>query len=407
VSSRFLGGTQDRQSTFASEVQLAITTRAPTSLPPSPTRTIAPASPSPTLAPTKTLTAHILYTSDEHGYVSGRKSAAGAAELAGLWDEWQVLKGEVIVHLSGGGSWSGAGAATAYDGENAVAVMNRMGYDAMVLGNHELDFGLPVLQMRDQGSHFPILSANMRYAADKSIPIDLGIQPYTVLERRRVRIGIVGLTYLDTLHYYTPLYSTQLVFIDYAAALREVVPKLRVEDVEVIILIAHDCGRQLRELSTQVADLAIPPIAGAHCHNLAAKRDDHTVILQGGQHYQGYAYVTLEWDAATGEYKTVKYGNAPNLNGAPDPYLAALSRYWELKWQDEKQRVVVFLGDMLPAKSDQLERLVSLAWLEAITEADSPSWRAGCCKNPCRPEKLLSGISLICSRRATRSSKWN
>ncbi len=85
-----------------------------------------------------------------------------------------MLKGEDTLRLSSGDSWSGARAATAYDGENAVAVMNRMGYDAMALGNHELDFGLPVLQMRVQRAAFPILSAIMRYAADNSTPIDLG-----------------------------------------------------------------------------------------------------------------------------------------------------------------------------------------------------------------------------------------
>jgi len=31
--------------------------------------------------------------------------------------------------------------------------------------------------------------------------------------------------------------------MDYAAALREVVPQVKAEDVDVIIVIAHDCGR--------------------------------------------------------------------------------------------------------------------------------------------------------------------
>ncbi len=377
AGSQNLDNVHDRRSTATPDGQHVVPTRAATSLTSVPTGTTAPpqsSTPTQSITPTTTPRApariHILYTSDEHGYVDGRDSRPGAAALAGLWEEWQVPEGEIILRLSGGDSWSGASMATAYNGENAVAVMNRMRYDAMAVGNHELDFGLPVLQIRAQQARFPILSANLRYAADNSIPIDLGIQPYTVLERGGLRIGIVGLTYMDTLHYYTPLYAGELVLMDYAATLREVIPQMQAEGAEVIIVLAHDCGRQLRELSKQVADLGIPLIAGAHCHNLAAEKDDHTVILQGGQHYQGYAYVTLEWDAATGEYKTAKYGNAPNLNGTPDPYLAALSRFWELKWQDEKQRVVAFLGDTLPAKSSQLGRLVGLAWLEVMPEAD-------------------------------------
>ena len=149
--SRILGGTQDKQTTATTKAHLVSTTRAPTSLQSSPTATIAPASPSPapthTISPTTTprtpARIHILYTSDEHGYVDGRDATPGAAALAGLWDEWRVPEGEVILRLSGGDSWSGASVAMAYDGENAVAVMNRMGYDAMALGNHCLLYTSP------------------------------------------------------------------------------------------------------------------------------------------------------------------------------------------------------------------------------------------------------------------------
>lgn len=41
-----------------------------------------------------------------------------------------------------------------------ITAMNVMKYDAMVLGNHEFNFGLPLIQKIQQEATFPILSAN-------------------------------------------------------------------------------------------------------------------------------------------------------------------------------------------------------------------------------------------------------
>ena len=70
-----------------------------------------------------------------------------------------------------------------------IAAMNVMKYDAAVIGNHEFNYGLPLLRVALTQARFPFLGANVR------ANVALGaVLPYTMLERAGVRIGIIGAT---------------------------------------------------------------------------------------------------------------------------------------------------------------------------------------------------------------------
>lgn len=71
-----------------------------------------------------------------------------------------------------------------------MLAMNALGYDAMTLGNHEFNFGLPVLEKARQEARFPWLSANT-YRVGTDTP---AFTPYLVKAVQGVRIGILGLT---------------------------------------------------------------------------------------------------------------------------------------------------------------------------------------------------------------------
>ena len=108
-----------------------------------------------------------------------------------------------------------------------VEVMNAMGYAASAVGNHEFDFGLDVLKTRISEAHFPYVSANLRYQRDNSTPADLGIQPYVVIDVNSLRVGITGLTTYATATSTNPANIKDFTFMDYEAALREIVPQMR------------------------------------------------------------------------------------------------------------------------------------------------------------------------------------
>ena len=76
-----------------------------------------------------------------------------------------------------------------YDrGRTMVRLMNRAGYAALVLGNHDLTVGLDSLRARVRQANFSLLAANL--TDEENEPI---FPPHTIVERQGLRIGIVGL----------------------------------------------------------------------------------------------------------------------------------------------------------------------------------------------------------------------
>ena len=84
----------------------------------------------------------------------------------------------------------GEGAESRTMGEDIVAGMNLMGYDAMAIGPYELELGTQVLQQRLAEAEFPMLSANALWSGDDGY---VG-EPYTVLQVGPCRVGVIGLT---------------------------------------------------------------------------------------------------------------------------------------------------------------------------------------------------------------------
>lgn len=70
-------------------------------------------------------------------------------------------------------------------------VMNRLGYDAMTLGNHEFDDGPATLAAFIKALHFPVVAANLDVAA--SPELRKLIVPATIRTVAGRKIGIVGL----------------------------------------------------------------------------------------------------------------------------------------------------------------------------------------------------------------------
>ena len=124
---------------------------------------------------------------------------------------------------------------------DAIA-MNRMGYDAIAIGNHDFDFGPDVLSnfIRSFGQKVPYLSANLVFKAEPSLQklVDRDrIAKSVIIREDKQRFGIIGAT--------TPL----LPFIssprgvkvrnDVAGIVQKQVDKLENKGVNKIILISH------------------------------------------------------------------------------------------------------------------------------------------------------------------------
>ncbi|MBQ9340705.1 MAG: metallophosphatase [Paludibacteraceae bacterium] len=77
-----------------------------------------------------------------------------------------------------------------FRGRVEIDAMNRMGYDAATLGNHEFDNGLDTLAMLLRLARFPFVCANYDVSGT---PLEGLVKPYVVIERGGVRVGVFGL----------------------------------------------------------------------------------------------------------------------------------------------------------------------------------------------------------------------
>ena len=144
----------------------------------------------------------ILGTSDMHGNIWGWSYEDGTetsnSGMARLYTYIQQVREEnpLTFLIDGGDDIQGTIltddiAAREPDQPNPViAAMNVMGYDSMTLGNHEFNWGVPVLLEILGTAKFPVLSGNIldpdgRYLTGNG---------WTIVERGGVKLAVIGVT---------------------------------------------------------------------------------------------------------------------------------------------------------------------------------------------------------------------
>lgn len=78
-----------------------------------------------------------------------------------------------------------------FQGEVEVKTMNLMKYDAMVIGNHEFDFGLDNMARLFRMANFPIICSNYDFTGTV---LEGLVKPYIIMKRNGLKIGVFGLS---------------------------------------------------------------------------------------------------------------------------------------------------------------------------------------------------------------------
>jgi 5'-nucleotidase / UDP-sugar diphosphatase len=313
----------------------------------------------------------VLYSNDEHGWMEGRGPGTGAANLIGLWREREgYAEDGPFLLLSGGDHWTGPAISTWFEGEGMVEVMNEMGYDATAIGNHEFDFGLDNLIERIDQANFPYLAANIQWRENESLPVELGILDYSIVEVNDISIGIIGLSTVDTPDTTNPINVADLAFLDYEPVLRETVAKLGESDTDLIFVVAHVCMAALRPLAAAVSDLNISLMGGGHCNELVAERVGETILLETNGHLRSYGRAHFEYDLVTETLLTSSFSAEQNEAGESDSSVAQIVAGWRAETEAQLSSVLGFLASEYLANDDRLQRAVAQSWLAIDSAAD-------------------------------------
>lgn len=133
----------------------------------------------------------IVHTNDTHCHYDDDGSA-GFVSVAAIKDE---LSGVMPVFTVDAGDFlSGSAYGNVTKGESSVTIMNAVGYDLVVPGNHEFDYGMDVFLERTRQLDFPVICANLVYK-DTGDPV---FDEYRIIERGGVRVGFFGLLTEET-----------------------------------------------------------------------------------------------------------------------------------------------------------------------------------------------------------------
>lgn len=130
----------------------------------------------------------ILYDNDVHCAVEGY------AKMAGLKKQCKQQTPYVSV-VSCGDFAQGDVIGTLSEGGSIVEIMNQVGYDVVVFGNHEFDYGFPVMQQLASQLKATVVSCNLiNKKTDKTL-----FKPYIIKEYGPTKVAYIGVMTPETL----------------------------------------------------------------------------------------------------------------------------------------------------------------------------------------------------------------
>ena len=144
--------------------------------------------PKPIFAEKNTEDIIILYENDVHCAVDGySKLAAMKNELLEAYENVGVV--------SCGDFVQGGTLGAVSKGEYIVTLMNRVGYDAIALGNHEFDYLIPRLNELNEISNTKFISCNFQKTGES----ESYFNPYTIISYGSTDIAYIGITTPETI----------------------------------------------------------------------------------------------------------------------------------------------------------------------------------------------------------------
>lgn len=143
----------------------------------------------------------VLYTNDVHCGIDG---AIGYAGLAEYRDDC-VEKTPFVTLVDVGDAIQGDAIGTVSDGEYPADIMNQVGYDIAILGNHEFDYGMEQLSSIIGESSAQYLTCNITYTGSGENALS-EVAPYEIIEYGDTSVAFIGVATPESITKSTPAY---------------------------------------------------------------------------------------------------------------------------------------------------------------------------------------------------------
>ena len=255
-------------------------------------------------------TFRILTTNDVHGhyfdslYVSDR-TANSLMSVSWYVDSIRVADGpENVVLIDDGDCLQGDNAAYYFNYVDTTSkhlfarMVEHMGYDAVVAGNHDIETGHPVYDRLVKTMEVPFLAANA-IRTDNGKPY---FQEYVTLKRHGLKITIIGFTNPNIKSWLSPLLWSGMEFEslipDFA---QEVVDRVRAHEKSDVVIVAVHAGTGSgdgSQLESQGMDLyknlkGVDFVICSHDHRPVTYQSEDICLINAGSHCNNLGYGTV------------------------------------------------------------------------------------------------------------------
>ncbi|MDD7162094.1 MAG: bifunctional UDP-sugar hydrolase/5'-nucleotidase [Candidatus Ornithospirochaeta sp.] len=183
----------------------------------------------------------VLYTNDVHCAIDSNIGYAGLAKYKA-----EMEKDNFVVLVDAGDAIQGDTIGTVSKGEYLVDIMNEVGYDFCVLGNHEFDYGTDVLASLLKKANAQYLNATIEYTGNGNNLLKDTV-PYVIERFGFLDVAFIGVSTPESITKSTPRYfmeDGQFVY-DFAAgedlyaAVQGYVDEVREKGADVVVVISH------------------------------------------------------------------------------------------------------------------------------------------------------------------------
>jgi 5'-nucleotidase / UDP-sugar diphosphatase len=277
-------------------------------------------------APAEELFLTILHTNDEHGAViphsptvdfhpeRDNPTVGGYARLSTAVKQIRSIKessGEPVLLLSAGDYIGGSPYSWLIPQGYALEMelMHMIGYDAVVIGNHEYDYGPDILAGYFMRAGYPAAHRQTVILASNTVaPPDHPLSGEGLYRESHIAeldnglvVGLFGLIGEQAVSYTTA--NEQVEFTDQHETARRMVEELRGRGAQVVIAITHSREEEDLEMARAVPGIDI--IVGGHSHTALSEPlyENDTVILQAGSLLQYLGRLEIAYSPATGEVR--------------------------------------------------------------------------------------------------------
>lgn len=231
----------------------------------------------------------------------------GVDWMAGYIDDLKMRNPNTLVVSAGDIIGATPLVSALFHDEGTIETMNRLGLDINAVGNHEFDEGKDeLLRMQNGGCHpadentcrgadvgtpVPFEGAQFKFLAANVIDTATGktlFPSYDIKTIAGARIAFIGMTLKETPTIVTPSGVAGLAFTDEAETVNALIPKLRKQRVDAIVVLIHQGGTVPVAQSAATINQCDGNLNGSPIKDIVNQLDDAVDLVISGHTHQAY-----------------------------------------------------------------------------------------------------------------------